>query len=123
MAVVGGGEQDRGPTAGGDVLVDGAVVHLVAVGEAFGVAAGVVRESGDVIGESCGTALEDRVGGVAAADADFVRVLEFPLQGSGGAVDADVEAALSTGGDLRDGGVGVDVVGEPMLGLAETQEK
>jgi len=80
VTVVGGGEEDRGLTAGGDVLVDGAVVHLVAVGEALGVAAGVVGESGDVFGESGGAALEDRVGGIASADADLIGVLEFPLE-------------------------------------------
>jgi len=122
VAVGGGGEEDRGGGVGGDVLIDGAVVHFVAVAEAFGVAAGVVGEAGDVVGEARGAALEDLVGFVAAADVDFVGLLEIPADTAMGAVDADGETAFPAGGDLGDSGVGVDVGGEAVRGVGELEE-
>ena len=104
------------------MLIDGAVVHFVAVAEALGVTAGVVGEAGDVVGEARGAALEDLVGFVAAADVDFVGLLEIPADTAVGAIDTDGETAFPAGGDLGDGGVGVDVGGEAVRGVGELEE-
>ena len=122
MAVGGGGEEDGRGAVGGDVLIDGAVVHFVAVAEALGVAAGVVGEACDVVGEARGAALEDLVRFVAAADVDFVGLLEIPADTALGAVDADGETAFPACGDLGDGGVGVDIGGEAVGCVGELEE-
>jgi hypothetical protein len=86
------------------------------------VAAGIVGEVGDVFEEAGRAALEDLVRFVAAADLDFVRLLEIPAHAAFRAVDAEAEAAFPTGGDLRDAGVGVHAVGEAVFGLAELEQ-
>jgi len=106
----------------GDVLVDRAVVHLVRIGEALGVAAGVVGEMGDVLVEAGSAALADFIRCVAAADVQDVRVLEFPAHAALRAVDADGEAAFPSGGDLRDARIRMDTVGVAVRGFAEVQQ-
>ena len=71
MPILGGGEEDWGLAAAGDVFIDGAVVHLVAVGEAFGVATGIIGEARHVFAEAGGGALEDLVRLVAPAENDL----------------------------------------------------
>jgi len=104
------------------VLVDGAVLHLVGVAEALGVAAGVVGEVGDVLVETRRAALQHLVRTVAPADLDLVRLLQVPAHAAAGAVDAEREAALPAGGHLRDAGIGVHAVGKTVARLAELQQ-
>ncbi len=59
MVTIGGaGKQGRRLFATGDVLIDGAVMHLVRIAEALRMAAGVVGKPGDVFAETGGSALE-----------------------------------------------------------------
>ena len=97
-------------------------MHLVRVAEALGVAAGIIGEVGHVLHESGGGALKGLVGFVATADDDFVRLLEVPLHAAFRAVDAEVETAFPTGGDLGHGAVGVHAVGMLVPGLAKLQQ-
>ena len=57
VAILRRGEEHGRPTPSDDVLIDGAVVHLVAVGKTLGVAAGVIGEAGDILAEAGGAAL------------------------------------------------------------------
>src|SRR6185369_2709996 len=112
MTVFGNGEERQGFAAAGDVFVNGAAVHLVAVWETFRVAARVIGEARHVFAEAGSAALENLVRLVATAHDDFVRLLEIPAHAALRAVNAQVEAAFPSGSDLRNGGVGVDTVGE-----------
>src|SRR5262245_51183011 len=58
MAVGCSGEKNRRSSSAGNVLIDGAIVHLVAVGETFGMPAGVISEASDVLTEASRGALE-----------------------------------------------------------------
>ena len=100
VAIGGGGEQDGRFTAARDVLVDGAILHLVAVRKAFGMASRIVSEPGDVAGKPRGGALKDLVRIIAAAEEDFVRMLEVPAHAAERSVNAQSQAAFPAGGDL-----------------------
>src|SRR6266542_6884626 len=59
VPILGGGEKHGRPSAADDVLVNGAVMHLVTVGKALGMAAGIIGEAGHVFTEPRGGALEN----------------------------------------------------------------
>src|SRR6266540_52830 len=118
VPVLGGGEEHGRFPAAGDVLVDGAVMHLVTVGKALGMAARIIGEAGHILNESGGGALENLVRLVAPAEENFVRLRKIPARAAFRPVDADRQAALPPGGDLRDAGIGMDAVDEAVLGLA-----
>ena len=118
MTVLARREEYRRFAIAGNVFINGAVVHLVAVGETFGMATRIIREAGHVFAKAGGGALEDLVRFVAAAHDDFVRLLEIPAHAALGAVNAKVQTAFPTGSDLRNGSVGVGAVDEAVFRAA-----
>src|SRR6185503_16309608 len=100
MTVFGSGEEQGSLAVARDVFVHGAILHFMRVGESFSVAAGVIGEAEDVFVETRRGALENSVRIIAAAENHFVWLLQIPAQTALRAVNADVEAALPSGGDL-----------------------
>jgi hypothetical protein len=89
MTIGGGGEKRRRFSSARDVLVDGAVMHLVGVGKTFGMSARVVGKSGDIFAEAGGAALEDLIRLVAPSDEDLVGLLEAPANARDGAEEPE----------------------------------
>ena len=59
---------------------------------------------------------------IASANVDFIGLLEIPPSTAACAVDSEGQAAFPSGGHLRDGSVGVDLLGKAVMGFSETQQ-
>ncbi len=94
------GEEERGLLSGSNVLVDGAVVHLVAVGKAFGMAARAVGEVGNVVLEAGRAPLKDLIRFITPTEDYLVGLLKVPANTSFAPVNTDVQAAFPAGGNL-----------------------
>jgi hypothetical protein len=112
MAVVGRRKEDGRRLATGDVFIHSSAVHFMGVGESFGMPSWVVGEVSDVLEKASGAALQYLVGLVASTEDDLGWLLQVPPNAAFGAVDADIQAALDTGGYLRNSSISMDPIVE-----------
>src|SRR4051812_24440150 len=95
VAVGEGGEIRRAGAAGGDEVVERQVELLESVGEALGVASGVVAGLAGLGREQGGVAIHQRVRSAAAAEPEVLGGLAVPDHRSLGPADLEVEPVLA----------------------------
>ena len=100
MAIVRRGEKFGALASAGDVLVNGAIMHLMTVREPFRMASRIVRKADHVLTETGCAALKDLVRLIPASQSDLVGLLQVPLHAAFGTVDSKIEAAFPSGRHL-----------------------